>query len=265
MHIAVINQIDKDQNPLPTLERASLFGDGFFTTGIIQDSQFCHQQRHFKRLRMSADRLLFTGLDLSQLQDRLKQLVSQIESAAIRISIARQQQQRGYAIAADAKTVCTILLSKLPALPCDYCQLIDAKTVISCNPTLAGIKHINRLDSVLAASEISSINQEALMYHGDLVICGSKSNLFVRLNGVWLTPKLSNCGIEGITRDRTIEMLNQQNIQYSISDIHRSDLTDVDAAFVTNSLTGIWPVKSINDRLVKLENSNYIRKLVTRI
>jgi 4-amino-4-deoxychorismate lyase len=265
MHIEVINQMDADQNPLPRLDRASLFGDGFFTTGIIQDSQFCHQQRHFERLLISANRLLFTGLDLSQLQCTLNQLVSQIESGAIRISIARQQQQRGYAIAGDAKTICTIVLSELPDLPSDYCQLIDAKTAISCNPTLAGIKHINRLDSVLAASEITSIDQEALMYHGDLAISGSKSNLFVRLNGIWLTPKLFNCGIAGITRDRTIEMFNQQNIQYNISDIHRSDLIDVDAAFVTNSLIGVWPVKSINGRITNPENSIHIRKLVTRV
>ena len=265
MDISVIDQIIKNPGPLPELDRAGLFGDGFFTTGIIYQHQFCHQQRHFERLITSANRLLFDGLNLRELKNRLNQLVSEIDNAAVRISISRQQSQRGYAIAPDANYRCTILLSTLPSVPSENCELLDAETEISCNPTLAGLKHLNRLDSVLAASEISKANQEALMYHGDLAISGSKSNLFVKLDGVWKTPKLSHCGIAGITRDRTIEIFKQNNIQCSITDINRTELANVDGAFLTNSLFGIWPVASINTRMINVEDSEHIRKLITRL
>ncbi len=265
MHIEVIDHTGKNTLLLPPLDRAELFGDGFFTTGVIHRRQFCHQQRHFERLLISADRLLFNGLDLSELGKRLDLIVTEIDCAAIRISISRRQAQRGYSIALDAYYSCTIMLSDLPAVPSEDCRLIDAKTAISSNPTLAGLKHLNRLDSVLAASEISEPNQEVLMYHGELAISGSKSNLFVKTNGVWLTPALSHCGITGITRDRTLEMFKQQQIQYSIIDIKRSDLVKADAAFMTNSLIGIWPVTSINARLINTEDSEHIKKLITRI
>lgn len=265
MHIEVIDQNNKKPSALPELDRGSLFGDGFFTTGIIYQHQFCHQQRHFERLIMSANRLLFDGLNLSELKNQLNQLVSEINNATIRISISRQQTQRGYAVAPDASYRCSIVFSALPEMPNEYCELVDAQTAISYNPTLAGLKHLNRLDSVLAASEISKTNQEALMYHGDLAISGSKSNLFVKLNGVWQTPKLSHCGIAGITRDRTIEIFKKNNIQWGISDIKRADLAKVDAAFLTNSLLGIWPVSSINAKEINVEDSDQIRKLITRI
>ena len=265
MHIEVIDRTGKNTQLLPSLDRAELFGDGFFTTGVIHRGQFCHQRRHFERLIISADRLLFKGLDLSELKKRLNQIVTEKDNAAIRISIYRRQVQRGYAIAPNAHYSCTIMLSDLPALPTENCRLIDAKTAISSNPTLAGLKHLNRLDSVLAASEISDPDQEVLMYHGELAVSGSKSNLFVKVNGVWLTPVLSHCGITGITRDRTIEMFKQQQIQFSITDIKRSDLAKVDAAFMTNSLIGIWPVASINARLINAEDSEHIKKLITRI
>lgn len=265
MRIEVINHFNKSSSELPNLDRGLMFGDGFFTTGIIYQNRFCHQQRHFERLITSANRLLFVGLDFSELKDRLNQLANEIDNSAIRISISRQQSQRGYAIASDAKYRCTILLSALPDLPGDNCELVDAETAVSCNPTLAGLKHLNRLDSVLAASELSTANQEALMYHGDLAISGSKSNLFVRLNGVWITPNLSHCGIAGITRNRTIEVFKQQNIKWHMSDVNRTELEMVDAAFLTNSLVGIWPVASINARAINTEDSDHIRKLVTRI
>jgi len=265
MRIEVINHLNNSSSTYPNLDRGNMFGDGFFTTGIIYQNQFCHQQRHFERLVTSANRLLFGDLNLSDLKERLNQLVNEIDNSAIRISISRQQSQRGYAIAHDATYRCTILLTALPGLPEKNCELVDAKTAISCNPTLAGLKHLNRLDSVMAASEISTVNQEALMYYGDLAISGSRSNLFVKLNGVWMTPSLSHCGITGITRDRTIEVFKQQGIKWAMTDISRLDIAKVDAAFLTNSLVGIWPVASINAREINIEDSNRIRTLVTRI
>ncbi len=264
MQIEVFDQINTKLGAPHELDRGGLFGDGFFTTGVIYQKRFCHQQRHFERLITSANRLLYDGLDFSKLKDQLNQLVYKADHAAIRISISRQQTQRGYAISADANYRCTILLSALPDLPSTNCELIDAQTAISCNPTLAGLKHLNRLDSVLAASEISKANQEVLMYHEGLVISGSKSNLFIKLNGVWQTPQLSYCGIAGITRDRIIEIFKQKNIQWSITDIKRADIANVDAAFVTNSLLGVWPVASINNKVISVEDSDHIRKLITR-
>lgn len=264
MLIEVIDQINVKPSALVELDRAALFGDGFFTTGIIYQNQFCHQQRHFERLITSANRLLFDGLELDLLKDQLNQVVSKTDNAAIRISISRQQLQRGYAISTDANYRCTILLSNLPELPNDNCELVDAETAISSNPTLAGLKHLNRLDSVLAASEISTVNQEVLMYHGELAISGSKCNLFVKLNGVWKTPKLTECGIDGITRNRVIEMFEQHKLVLNIEDIKRSDLNEVDAGFMTNSLIGVWPVASINSKRINTKDSDHIRKLVTR-
>ena len=264
MIVEIIDQISETPGNPFSLDRAALYGDGFFTTGVIQNHQFSQQSRHFERLRKTAERLLFTNLDLVALQESLKVLLEQTDNAAIRITIFRRQQQRGYSISSNAETVCRILVSKLPILPDKSCELIEAITAISSNPSLAGLKHLNRLDSVLAASEICNTGQEVLMFNGEQVICGSKSNLFVKLNGVWLTPKLDQCGIAGITRARTMEAFTSNNIKCVEARIERSDLAEIEAAFVTNSLISIWPAHSINGRALEINSYKNIRMLVTR-
>jgi len=259
----LIEVLDQTNQGTSDLDRAALFGDGFFTTGIIKDHQFYHQQQHFDRLIASAKALLFTHFELDPLKQTIQKLCQKHPQSSIRITVSRAQKQRGYSISDNAETICKIHLANLPKKPQKPCQLIDANTAISYNKTLAGIKHLNRLDSVLAASEISSQYQEVLMYHQDLVICGSRSNLFVKLDDVWQTPKLDYCGVLGITRLRVIKLFQQEKIDYQISDINRDDLKHADSAFVTNSLVGVWPVKTINKRELNIEDSNYIEKLVS--
>lgn len=264
MRIEVVNQINSASLEQINLDRASLFGDGFFTTGIIVAHEFCHQEWHFERLIKSAQKLQFTDFVLDGIKESILALCNNHQNATIRISISRLQTERGYAISNKAEYRCMIFLSNLIKIPTIPCELIDANTAVSCNKSLAGIKHLNRLDSVLAASEIDCANQEVLMYHDDLVICGSRSNLFVKLNDRWLTPKLELCGVEGITRGRVLDMFKKRQICYRVADIKRSDLENVNAAFVTNSLIGIWPVASINKHKLNFEESHHFKALVNR-
>jgi len=262
--IQVINQITTDSSKPVSLDRGGLFGDGFFTTGIIVEHQFCHQKLHYDRLVKSAQKLQFTDFTLSAIENNIVELCQKHQNAGIRISISRRQTQRGYAISPRAEYDCTIHLSDLTDAPIEFCELIDANTSVSYNKDLAGIKHLNRLDSVLAASEVLTKHQEVLMYHEDLVICGSRSNLFINIDDVWLTPKLDRCGIEGITRRRVLKMFKQQQIKHQITSIDRALLDQASDAFVTNSLIGIWPAKSINGRALHNKDSNHFKKLVTR-
>lgn len=255
---------DSDKSDHDKLDRACLFGDGFFTTGIIVDHQLCYQNNHMERLLESANKLRFNGFSISSIKQSIAKLSEQNANASIRISISRRQNQRGYAISKQAEYCCTIHISELLETPQVPCELLDATVSISHNKDLAGIKHLNRLDSVLAASEISNNNQEVLMYHDDQVICGSRSNLFVKLNKEWLTPKLDSAGVKGLTRQRVLDVFNEKKIKYQVTNITRKQLTQVSAAFVTNSLIGLWPAKSVNGCALDVGDSDQLRKLITR-
>jgi len=261
----VLDQTNPSSESSPLLNRAEMFGDGFFTTGLIQNRQFKQQNAHLERLNFSAERLGFLDYNSETLQSRLKFLLEeQVDDneRVIRISVTRVQAQRGYSVSDKAQSRCQIILSKRPELPSQPCELFVAKTQVSRNRTIAGIKHLNRLDSVLASMEVSNNQQEAIMLDGESVICGSKTNLFFHLNGQWITPKLDQCGILGVTRQRVLNIFADIGIECSEQMIKSSQLKACKAAFVTNSLIGVWAASSIDGRKLDLSYSNQIQQLI---
>jgi len=257
MQIDIVNQIEHAEDP-NTLDRSSLFGDGFFTTGVIKSNQLLLKNQHLDRLKQSATKLLFPELDIGRLSNIIDELCLSHCSAIIRINVYRRQTKRGYSIAKDALTQITIMLSPVQKKPSEYCELFDAKTEISLNHSLAGIKHLNRLDSVLAASEVTQANHEALMYQQNNLICGSKSNIFLRLNKQWMTPSITSCGVNGIMRQRVLHNMQKIGITCEIVDLPSAQIKDVSAAFITNCVFGVWPASYVNGRELDLLLTNQI-------
>jgi 4-amino-4-deoxychorismate lyase len=113
---------------------------------------------------------------------------------------------------------------------------------LGCNPALAGIKHLNRLEQVLARAERSDSHAEGLMCSTDgRVVEGTMSNLFAVVDGVLMTPDVSRCGVAGVVRGLILERAGGCHI----GEIHASELKRASEVFLTNSLIGIWPVTAI--------------------
>lgn len=109
---------------------------------------------------------------------------------------------------------------------------------------LAGIKHLNRLEQILARNEWQDDNIfEGLMLssHGR-VVEGTMSNLFFIKSGKLYTPDLSNAGVAGIIRDVILEVAHSLKIPTNIAHINVAELNAADEIFITNSLLGAWPV-----------------------
>ena len=119
---------------------------------------------------------------------------------------------------------------------------------LSHSPALAGIKHLNRLEQVLAATEWDrAIADEGLMLDNTgAVIEGTVSNIFILRNETLLTPLLDHCGVAGVMRDFIIRKLSA-NTLLSVRQMRLTidDLLTADAVFICNSILGVWPVHSV--------------------
>lgn len=262
MQIEFIDQINDESANLHSLSRDALYGDGFFTTGLIESGECQHWDYHLERILFSASRLYYADFSLEIFRASIEKLVTNIEQAAFRISITRYQQARGYGISSEALSLCRLHIFPTTKQQQTTCELIFATTPVSVNPYFAGIKHLNRLDNVLAANEIEKEHQEALMFNGDIVISGSKSNLFVFKQGEWHTPVIDKAGVNGITRLRILKAMEEEGIVCRKSHISRNDLDNIEAAFVSNSLIGVWPAKNIQGKLLNIEPSQAIQQLL---
>ena len=123
------------------------------------------------------------------------------------------------------------------------------------NSVLAGIKHLNRLEQVLARSEWtdSSIAEGVVLDHEENVIEGTMSNVFYIKGKTLYTPELSACGVDGIIRRKVITLATELHLEICINKISLKSLMDADEIFMCNSVIGVWPIKMLGKSLSKSE------------
>ncbi len=239
-------------------DRGFQYGDGLFETLEVLQGKALFLDRHLQRLTDGCQRLLLPPPDWQLLQQEAQQLISNTEHGVLKIIITRGVGGRGYR-QPDA-IVPTRLLSLHPypqypsALQSQGIVTRFCDQLLSINPSLAGIKHLNRLEQVLARAEWrDEAIQEGLMRDSNgHLIEGTMSNLFMVKNAVLYTPALTQSGIAGIVRQLVLEFAEQISLPVSIQSLNKDQLLQADEVFVTNSVIGIWPVKQIAEQFFQV-------------
>ena len=238
------------RDSLPLSDRAIHYGDGLFETIAVRDGCIEYWQRHMQRLVSGCERLNIPMPDASLLLNETRQLVNK-QQGVIKIIISRGEGGRGYRAPNVANPKRVIGFYPLPQYPVEFqqqgIQLTVCKTPLGLNPVLAGMKHLNSLEQVLARSEWDDgkIAEGLMLDINGNVIEGTMSNLFFVRDGQLCTPVLSNSGVAGIVRDVVIECCQQLNISLSQGSYGLDDVLAADELFVTNSVISIWPVKQL--------------------
>jgi 4-amino-4-deoxychorismate lyase len=234
-------------------DRGLLYGDGVFRTLKACGGRALHWPLHYQKLQHDCAALGITCPDFDRLSDELASLLVDHPDAVIKIIVTRGPGLRGYA--PSVQTVPTHLwdVSPLPDYPASYTtngvMLGLCSLRLSHQPRLAGIKHLNRLENVLAAAECTDFNEGLLLDRDGLVIEGVRSNLFLISRGGLITPELSHCGVAGVERDRVINAARQSGMQVEVRSVRFDELLAADEVFLTNSVFGLWPVARFADQV----------------
>jgi len=124
------------------------------------------------------------------------------------------------------------------------------ETRLSCNPALAGIKHLNRLEQVLARAEWSeeTIAEGVMLDTAGRMVEGTMSNLFLVRGGALVTPSLEQCGVAGVMRAQVMESAAALGIPCHVTTVSLEEFSAAEGIFLTNSLFGIWPVRQFEGR-----------------
>ncbi len=237
---------------LSVADRGLQYGDGLFETIPFRHGKLEYLDAHIERLLRGCSRLQIDFTDLALLQHELVTLCAQTaQDAVIKIMITRGSGGRGYKPPLDALPQRIIASHPLPDYPAHYSEGVTVQLCsirLSSNPLLAGIKHLNRLEQVLARNEWSTdaIAEGLMLDYQDRLVEGTMSNLFLVKDEHLLTPNLNESGIEGIMRQRVIELASVLNIPTEITTLNMDDLYQADEVFLTNSLINIWPVTALS-------------------
>ena len=232
---------------VPLKDRGLAYGDGLFETLAVKAGQPVLLDRHLQRLDEGCRRLALVA-DQALIRDELLAYAAALGDGVLKLILTRGDSLRGYGINAGAP-VRRILQGSPPATyPPAYgssgVRLFPCATRLSEQPLLAGLKHLNRLEQVLARAEWQDADHaEGLMLDmSGRVIEGVFSNLFLVDNGQLLTADLSRCGVAGVMRAELLARAEALGVVTTVTDISLAQLQRADEVFVCNSVYGIWPV-----------------------
>ncbi|MDA1107029.1 MAG: aminodeoxychorismate lyase [Proteobacteria bacterium] len=232
-------------------DRGLHYGDGVFETLAVRAGVPLLWDRHMQRLSTGCARLGITPPDTAMLEAEARQVCtsSSAAQAVLKIIITRGAGARGYRMTTPVPATRILALYPWASWPEDFAQhgvrVRVCATRLGLNPVLAGIKHLNRLEQVLARNEWSDADiPEGLMLDAaDCVIEGTMSNVFVVRDGKLYTPDVSRCGIAGIVRGLIME---QPGVECAVTDLTLSDMQNADEVFLCNSVIGVWPVRELD-------------------
>lgn len=231
---------------LPLTLRAAHYGDGVFRTLRRDEGHIALQARHVARLCSDAA-AIGIPLRIETVEQALAKPALP-EDAALKICVWRGGGARGYRPDPAAEPHIAIYAYALPEYPAAHwtqgVEVVRLAATLSRAPGLAGVKHCNRLDQVLAAQELAAAGTaEGLCSDGDgNFVCGTRSNVFARVEDVLYTPPIVDCGIRGVMRERLCELAEAQGIAVRESPLNEGLLARTDAMLLSNSLIGVWPV-----------------------
>ncbi|MBC7657981.1 MAG: aminodeoxychorismate lyase [Frankiaceae bacterium] len=231
---------------LDPADRGLAYGDGVFETLLVNKALPAWWHRHWNRLLRGATALGIPAPAEVAVRRACATLMKDASGPCVlKIICTRGASGRGYG--PPASPVPTVIVSTHPQpepigpVTLRWCQMTWAL-----QPRLAGIKHLNRLEQVLARSEWNDpdIFDGIVCDTEDRVVSATSGNLFAMIGGQWLTPRVDRCGIAGIVRGWLLDEVADARQ----ADLSAAQVSHAEALFICNAVRGILPVRRLGLR-----------------
>jgi 4-amino-4-deoxychorismate lyase len=242
-----------EQDRVSALDRGLAYGDGLFETIRAVAGTAPLRGRHMARLSEGCRRLGLPAPDIDVLAAEFARMAQPAPDCVVKIILTRGIGERGYAPSMNATATRVVSAFPVPALPPDwYLEGIRVRCCalrLAAQPKLAGIKHLNRLEQVLARAEWSDPDVvEGLLFDqlGHLV-SATAANVFVGMGGTLLTPPVDACGVAGVLRGTLLDALPDTQVKT----MTKEDLMQADEIFLTSSVRGVLPVRILDGHALR--------------
>lgn len=246
-------------------DRGLSYGDGVFRTLLLRDAFNANWHRQYAKLALDCSRLGIICPDMAIFEQDFAQLEMNGNASVLKLVVTRGVGQRGYAMHQPILPTRIVSTAPAPVYPLQ-CTTEGVKVRVcqlrlSRQPALAGIKHLNRLENVLARSEWQDpdIMEGLLLDDTGCVIGGTMTNLLAVRGRRLFTPDLSTSGIAGVTRERILAIAVELGLSIEIRQLSLSDIFEADEVMLCNSVIGIWQVRELGQK--QWQKGNYVASL----
>jgi branched-chain amino acid aminotransferase len=250
-----------DQAVVPVYDHGFVYGEGVYETLRTYNRVPFLYDRHMRRLRQSAERLLldvpFDDATLLQSIEQTMAAAGELDQAYIRILLTRGVGDLNYDPKSTPKPTTVIIVKPFEAPAARVftdgirISLVDMlrNHPKSVNPVIKSNNLLNNALAMQAAYRAGA--EEALMcnYRGELTEC-SQANFFMVRAGAALTPKSAAGLLEGVTRAFIFELGRELGIDVREEVLLPADLATADEMFITSTTRELSPVVKVDDRVV---------------
>lgn len=230
---------------LPIDDRGLAYGDGLFETVLVRDGQPLLWDYHMARLERGIDRLALPRPDFAAFHGLPAQCGPGLR--VLKLILTRGSGGRGYRPPEAPDLRWRWKDSPFKPSPGRWFEGVAVRCCelrLGIQPRLAGIKHLARLENVLARQEW----QDDAIAEG--VLCDSQGHLVeaTAMNLVWRragrleTPLLDRCGVDGTLLSALDEVVDLDRVRVGLD-----TLLTADAAWLINSVQGVWPIRRLDD------------------
>lgn len=236
---------------VPANDRGLAYGDGVFRTLLVQAGVARHWQHHYRKLAHDCSVLGLRCPPPAVLEEELR-AIAPAEDTVVKIIVTRGAGERGYRYAPEAPPNRIVTAAPIPLYPArnreEGVRVRRCRLRLAQQPALAGVKHLNRLENVLARAEWAddAIAEGLLCDMEERLIGGTMSNVFAVLHGELVTPSLERCGVAGVTRERVLAAAAHRGMPCRIRDLTWAELLAAEEIFLVNSVFGVWPVREVD-------------------
>ncbi len=256
-----------ENNKINAADRGLAYGDGLFSTIKIEFGEVIDWSLHLARLQNGSARLFFPDIDWQQLQQEVftaaKAVLDQ-PHYVLKLMLTRGSGGRGYSAEGCNDVQRIISLSVFPDAYLQWQQqginIVQCASQLGRNKQLAGLKSLARLEQVFIKRELAALNAVEGLVCDELgnVIEACSANVFIYLNGQWVTPKLDFCGVAGVMRER---IMQHSAIKVVEKEISLEDVNQASCLFLSNALMGIVPVKQYQEKSYSQQQLQRITEL----
>ena len=243
--VVIINGEAKSN--ISIFNRNMQYGDGLFETCVAKDNKVLFWKNHFARLNNGCERLNIKKIANSVWLEDIKKALSfaSEKTCIIKLILSRGNSLRGYSYSRDIEPVRVVIASQMNEYKAkENFSLEFASNGFHSNPNLAGIKHCNRLEQIMARTNM--LADEAIMLdENQSIISVTQGNIYFIFGNKLVTPKLDRCGVIGSRRSIILELSRLINLEVDEDTISIEQAKKANEVFVSNSLIGIQPVTSI--------------------
>ncbi len=245
-------------NAVPADDRGLQYGDGVFETILVRNGVPRFLALHRDRLRRGLAQLGISFSADRALEDDIARAAALAPPLAIlKIIITRGTARRGYAPPAQAVARRIVSLWPTTPLPAEVIEkgvILDVARLRLPQPSpFAGLKHLNRLENVLAAAEVTGESFDALLLDsGGRLVSATSGNVFLVSDGELLTPRVDRVGVDGILRQVVLREAARLGIAAREQDLALDDLASADGMFITNARIGVVPVQRVREHAFRM-------------